>query len=181
MCIVSIYIITFACTHAHTCPQLLERGRPEYHRSLLRIMTEHLKLQDPTNASVRGVSQDLMTVVFPHLKGDLWKEAVDIMKLIISSSASFVRPPTHHIPADLGLFNQSLPGATLQFSIDLRNPSDLALGQEHVTPSTTSWKKPQGCQRRTREKLLSVLSACTPVALLMSSPSVRGVVMVRVW
>ena len=172
-----VHTHTCTCTHPHILThvhtQLLEKGRPEYYRSLLRIMTEHLKLQVPTNASVRGVSQDVMTVVFPHLKGDLWKESIDIMKLIISSSASFVRPPTHHIPADLGLFNQSLPGPTLQFSIDLKNPADLAMGQDHGVSSTSSWKRPQGCQRKTREKLISVLSACTPVALLMTSPSVR--------
>ena len=37
---------------------------------------------------------------------------------------------------------------------------------------TTAWKRPQACQRRTRERLLSVLNACVPVPVLISSPSV---------
>ena len=47
---------------------------------------------------------------------------------------------------------------------------DLSFAQEHV--SVSSWKKPQGSHRRTRERLLSVLNACVPVPVLMSSPSV---------
>lgn len=51
-----------------------------------------------------------------------------------------------------------------------RGSGDLSLAQEHIVPS--SWKKPHHCQRRTRERLLSVLSACGPFPVLMSSPSV---------
>ena len=41
------------------------------------------------------------------------------------------------------------------------------------TPAvTSSWKRPHACQKHTRERLLSVLNACVPVPLLMSSPSV---------
>lgn len=72
---------------------------------------------------------------------------------------------------DLGLFNQTLPGPTLQFSIDLRRgSSDLDL----ATPTgiNSSWKQPHASQRRTRERLASVLHASGPGLGLMSSPSV---------
>ena len=55
-----------------------------------------------------------------HLKGPLWKEALDLLKLAVSNSSSLVQPPTRGLPVDLGLFNQTLPGPTLQFSMNLQ-------------------------------------------------------------
>ena len=105
------------------------------------------------------------------LQGALWKEALELLKFAVSNSASLVQPPTRGLPVDLGLFNQTLPGPTLQFAIDLQHgSSDMSLAD---APSiSTPWKRPQGCQRRTRERLLSVLNACVPVPVLISSPSV---------
>ena len=106
------------------------------------------------------------------IQGQLWKEALDLLKLAVSNSASLVQPLTRGLPIDMGLFNQTLPGPTLQFSMDLQHGSyDLGLAVDsHLT--TASWKRPQACQRRTREHLLSVLNASGPVPVIMSSPSV---------
>lgn len=72
---------------------------------------------------------------------------------------------------DLGLFNQTLPGPTLQFTMDLyHGSSDLELANS--LPQHSSWKQPQASQRRTRERLMSVLNTCAPGVGLMSSPSV---------
>ena len=44
-----------------------------------------------------------------------------MLKLTVSSSACLVHPPARDMPVvDLGLFNQSLPGPTLPFSMDLQ-------------------------------------------------------------
>ena len=108
------------------------------------------------------------------LQGQLWKEGLDLLKLVVSNSASLVQPPTRGLPiVDLGLFNQTLPGPTLQFSVDLQPGShDLSLAQEHVVVS--SWKTPHASHRRTRERLQSVLNACVPTPVLISSPSVSN-------
>lgn len=46
---------------------------------------------------------------------------------------------------DLGFFQESLPGPTLQFSVDLTAGShDLKLANEATLQS--SWRRPQGCQ-----------------------------------
>lgn len=110
--------------------------------------------------------------LLPLLQGQLWKEGLDLLKLVVSNSASLVQPPTRGLPIiDLGLFNQTLPGPTLQFSVDLHPGShDLSLAQEHVVVS--SWKNPHASHRRTRERLQSVLNACVPTPVLISSPSV---------
>ena len=70
---------------------------------------------------MHAVVSSIVTVVHRHLKGPLWKEAVDLLKLAVSNSAALVQPPTRGLPVvDLGLFNQTLPGPTLQFSMDLQ-------------------------------------------------------------
>ena len=96
---------------------------------------------------------------------------MELLKFAVSNSASLVQPPTRGLPVDLGLFNQTLPGPTLQFTINIQHGSpDMSLAD--APPISTPWKRPQGCQRRTRERLLSVLNACVPVPVLISSPSV---------
>lgn len=94
-----------------------------------------------------------------------------LLTLAVSNSASLVQPPTRGLPVDLGLFNQTLPGPTLQFTMDLHHGS-LDLGLAHAPVISSSWKQPQASQRRTRERLVSVLNACGPGVGLMSSPSV---------
>ena len=104
-------------------------------------------------------------------QGHLWREALSLLTLAVSNSSSLVQPPTRGLPVDLCLFNQTLPGPTLQFTVDLRRvSSDLDLASTPVINS--SWKQPQASQRRTRERLASVLNACGPGLALMSSPSV---------
>lgn len=50
------------------------------------------------------------------------------------------------------------------------NSSDLSLAREE--PLQPLWKNPAGSQRTTRQWLLSVINACVPIPVLMSSPSV---------
>ena len=98
----------------------------------------------------------------PCLQSPLWREALDILKLSVSNSASIIAPPTHGraIPImDIG--TQALPGPTLAFNVDLsKGSSDVELLKDVVTPS--SWKRPQASLRRTREKLMNLLNAFGP-------------------
>ena len=71
----------------------------------------------------------------------------------------------------IGLFNQTLPGPILQFSINLQRGSpDTNLAD--TSSISTAWQRPQACQWRIRERLVSVFNACMPVPVLTSSPSV---------
>ena len=102
-------------------PQMLEQGPSLYHRPVLRLLYEYLHLQEPRVTKMHAMVSSIVTVVHRHLKGPLWKEAVDLLKLAVSNSAALVQPPTRGLPVvDLGLFNQTLPGPTLQFSMDLQ-------------------------------------------------------------
>lgn len=99
--------------------QMLEQGPDIYHRPILRLLYEYLRLQEPLAQDIQPMVNSTMIVVHRHLAGPLWKEAVDLLKLAVSSSAALVQPTTRGLPVDLGIFNQTLPGPTLQFKIDL--------------------------------------------------------------
>lgn len=100
---------------------MLEQGPALYHRAVLRLLYEYLRLQEPKAPKMHVLINSITTVVHRHLKGSLWREAVDLLKLAVSNSAALVQPPTRGLPVvDLGLFNQTLPGPTLQFSMDLK-------------------------------------------------------------
>ena len=95
---------------------MLEQGPDLYHRPVLRLLYEYLRLQESLPRGLQPLVNSTMVVVHRHLAGTLWKEAVDLLKLAVSSSAALVQPPTRGLPVDL---NQTLPGPTLQFKIDL--------------------------------------------------------------
>lgn len=100
---------------------MLEQGPSLYHREVLRLLYEYLRLQEPKAPKMHALINSITAVVHRHLKGPLWREAVDLLKLAVSNSAALVQPPTRGLPVvDLGLFNQTLPGPTLQFSMDLK-------------------------------------------------------------
>ena len=99
---------------------MLEQGPTLYHRPVLRLLYEYLRLQEPLAHGMHALVNSTMVVVHRHLRGALWKEAVDVLKLVVSNSAALVQPPTRGLPVDLGLFNQTLPGPTLQFMMDLQ-------------------------------------------------------------
>ena len=174
---------------------MLEQGPAIYHRPVLRLLYEYLRLQEPQARGMHALINSTMVAVHRHLLGPLWKEAMDLVKLAVSNSAALVLPPTRGLPVDLGLFNQTLPGPTLQFQMNLKvmclcpeftvmcrsqcsthicapqtNSSDLSLAQD--LPVQSLWRNPAGSQRSTRERLLSVIKACIPIPVLMSSPSV---------
>lgn len=100
--------------------QMLEQGPDIYHRPVLRLLYEYLRLQEPLAHRMQGLVNSTMVVVHRHLAGPLWREAVDLLKLVVASSAALVQPPTRGLPVDLGLIHHTLPGPTLQFKMDLQ-------------------------------------------------------------
>ena len=99
---------------------MLEQGPDIYHRPVLRLLYEYLRLQEPLAHRMQGLVNSTIVVVHRHLAGPLWKEAVDLLKLVVASSAALVQPPTRGLPVDLGLIHHTLPGPTLQFKMDLQ-------------------------------------------------------------
>ncbi|XP_039701099.1 protein furry homolog-like isoform X8 [Pteropus medius] len=193
--------------------ELLEKGLSSMQQSLLQIIYSLLSHIDLSAAPVKQFNLEIIKIIGKYVQSPYWKEALNILKLVVSRSASLVVP--NDIPktygGDIGspeisftkIFNVSkeLPGKTLDFHFDIsetpiignkygdqhsaagRNGKPKVIAVTRSTSSTSSgsnsnalvpvsWKRPQLSQRRTREKLMNVLSLCGPESGLPKNPSV---------
>ncbi|GAB5570835.1 protein furry homolog-like isoform X4 [Prionailurus iriomotensis] len=194
--------------------ELLEKGLSSMQQSLLQIIYSLLSHIDLSAAPVKQFNLEIIKIIGKYVQSPYWKEALNILKLVVSRSASLVVP--NDIPktygGDLGspeisftkIFNnvsKELPGKTLDFHFDIsetpiignkygdqhsaagRNGKPKVIAVTRSTSSTSSgsnsnalvpvsWKRPQLSQRRTREKLMNVLSLCGPESGLPKNPSV---------
>ncbi|NWX99464.1 FRYL protein, partial [Nothoprocta ornata] len=194
--------------------ELLEKGLASMQQSLLQIIYSLLSHIDLSTAPVKQFNLEIIKVIGKYVQSPYWKEALNILKLVVSRSASLVVP--NDIPKSYGgeigspeisftkIFNnvsKELPGKTLDFHFDIsetpiignkygdqhsaagRNGKPKVIAVTRSTSSTSSgsnsnalvpvsWKRPQLSQRRTREKLMNVLSLCGPESGLPKNPSV---------
>uniref|UniRef100_A0A452R0R8 FRY like transcription coactivator n=1 Tax=Ursus americanus TaxID=9643 RepID=A0A452R0R8_URSAM len=194
--------------------ELLEKGLSSMQQSLLQIIYSLLSHIDLSAAPVKQFNLEIIKIIGKYVQSPYWKEALNILKLVVSRSASLVVPndiPKTYV-GDLGspeisftkIFNnvsKELPGKTLDFHFDIsetpiignkygdqhsatgRNGKPKVIAVTRSTSSTSSgsnsnalvpvsWKRPQLSQRRTREKLMNVLSLCGPESGLPKNPSV---------
>uniref|UniRef100_A0A669EJ86 Furry homolog, like n=1 Tax=Oreochromis niloticus TaxID=8128 RepID=A0A669EJ86_ORENI len=185
--------------------ELLEKGLPSMQQSLLQIIYSLLSHIDLSAAPVKQFNLEIMKIIGKYVQSPHWKEAQNILKLVVSRSASLVVPEDVQRSyssescsspeiAFTRIFNNSskeLPGKTLDFHFDIsetpiighkygdqrtaagRNGKPQVIAVTRSTSSTSSgsnsnglvqvsWKRPQLSQRRTRERLMNVLSLCGP-------------------
>ncbi|XP_056115791.1 protein furry homolog-like isoform X2 [Rhinichthys klamathensis goyatoka] len=195
--------------------ELLEKGLNSMQQSLLQIIYSLLSHIDLSAAPVKQFNLEIMKIIGKYVQSPYWKEAQNILKLVVSRSASLVVPDEvqrSYSTESTGspeiaftrIFNNSskeLPGKTLDFHFDIsetpiighkygdqrsavgRNGKPQIIAVTRSTSSTSSgsnsnglvpvsWKRPQLSQRRTREKLMNVLSLCGPESGLPKNPSV---------
>eukprot|EP00064_Thunnus_orientalis_P010599 superscaffoldBa00001453_g10625 len=196
--------------------ELLEKGLPSMQQSLLQIIYSLLSHIDLSAAPVKQFNLEIMKIIGKYVQSPHWKEAQNILKLVVSRSASLVVPDDvqrSYSTESCGspeiaftrIFNNSskeLPGKTLDFHFDIsetpiighkygdqrtaagRNGKPQVIAVTRSTSSTSSgsnsnglvpvsWKRPQLSQRRTRERLMNVLSLCGPESGIPKNPSVR--------
>ncbi|XP_063321968.1 protein furry homolog-like isoform X5 [Pelmatolapia mariae] len=196
--------------------ELLEKGLPSMQQSLLQIIHSLLSHIDLSAAPVKQFNLEIMKIIGKYVQSPHWKEAQNILKLVVSRSASLVVPEDVQRSyssescsspeiAFTRIFNNSskeLPGKTLDFHFDIsetpiighkygdqrtaagRNGKPQVIAVTRSTSSTSSgsnsnglvqvsWKRPQLSQRRTRERLMNVLSLCGPESGIPKNPSVR--------
>ncbi|XP_068448806.1 protein furry homolog-like isoform X2 [Clinocottus analis] len=196
--------------------ELLEKGLPSMQQSLLQIIYSLLSHVDLSAAPVKQFNLEIMKIIGKYVQSPHWKEAQNILKLVVSRSASLVVPDDvqrSYSTESCGspeiaftrIFNNSskeLPGKTLDFHFDIsetpiighkygdqrtpvgRNGKPQVIAVTRSTSSTSSgsnsnglvpvsWKRPQLSQRRTRERLMNVLSLCGPESGVPKNPSVR--------
>ncbi|XP_053470600.1 protein furry homolog-like isoform X1 [Ictalurus furcatus] len=195
--------------------ELLEKGLPSMQQSLLQIIYSLLSHIDLSAAPVKQFNLEIMKIIGKYVQSPYWKEAQNILKLVVSRSACLVVPdevqrsysaessgsPEITFARIFNNASKELPGKTLDFHFDIsetpiighkygdqrnaagRNGKPQVIAVTRSTSSTSSgsnsnglvpvsWKRPQLSQRRTREKLMNVLSLCGPETGMPKNPSV---------
>uniref|UniRef100_A0A8B9JAT0 Furry homolog a (Drosophila) n=1 Tax=Astyanax mexicanus TaxID=7994 RepID=A0A8B9JAT0_ASTMX len=198
--------------------RLLEKGLPSMQQSLLQIIYSLLTHMDLGGIQAKPFNVEVLKTIEKFVQTVHWKEALNILKLVVSRSASLALPSSpagsssssstgaSHVEISRvwDAASKSLPGKTLDFTFDIsetpvigRRYDELhgSPGQDGkvrgvvaVTRSTSStssgsnnnnhalvpvsWKRPQSSQKRTREKLVNVLTLCGQEVGLTKNPSV---------
>ncbi|XP_068703466.1 protein furry homolog-like isoform X2 [Montipora foliosa] len=179
--------------------EVLERGPVIYHQVVLGLVCSLMKFGDFSSPSMRHFQNDALKTISKYLKGNLWKESLDILKMAVSHSSHLDTPPprpassvwTAHDSswsAEAMMIKKDLPGRTLDFTFDLSTtpvigrkitpefPGELTRENKVLSPVGTvdlsTWRKPHLSQRRTRERIVNVLTTCGHTVGLKQSPSV---------
>ncbi|KAJ8795363.1 hypothetical protein J1605_018378 [Eschrichtius robustus] len=112
--------------------ELLEKGLSSMQQSLLQIIYSLLSHIDLSAAPVKQFNLEIIKIIGKYVQSPYWKEALNILKLVVSRSASLVVP--NDIPRTYGgdagspeisftkIFNnvsKELPGKTLDFHFDI--------------------------------------------------------------
>ncbi|MCI4388211.1 hypothetical protein PGIGA_G00082920 [Pangasianodon gigas] len=190
--------------------ELLDKGLPSMQQPLLQIIYSLLSHMDLAAIQVKAFNVEVLKTIEKFVHTVHWKEALNVLKLVVSRSASLSLPSYAH--GDLANLevsrmmwdgsSKALPGKTLEFHFDIsetpvigrrydelqgrggRDGKARAIAVTRSTSSTSSgsssnpvlvpvsWKKPQSSQKRTREKLVNVLSLCGQEVGLTKNPSV---------
>ncbi|XP_010154358.1 PREDICTED: protein furry homolog, partial [Eurypyga helias] len=188
--------------------ELLEKGLPSMQQSLLQMIYSLLSYMDLSAIPVKQFNMEVLKTIEKYVQSIHWREALNILKLVVSRSASLVLPSYQH--SDLSKMeihrvwnsaSKELPGKTLEFHFDIsetpiigrrydelqsssgRDGKPRAVAVTRSTSSTSSgsnsnvlvpvsWKRPQYSQKRTKEKLVHVLSLCGQEVGLSKNPSV---------
>ncbi|XP_076833459.1 protein furry homolog isoform X6 [Brachyhypopomus gauderio] len=194
--------------------ELLEKGLASMQQSLLQIIYSLLAHMELSSIQAQAFNMEVLKTIEKFVQTAHWKEALNILKLVVSRSASLAlpsSPPSCSVShVDIGRVwdatSKSLPGKTLDFHFDISETPVIGRPYEDldasprsdgkargmvVSPSTSStsstssgsnrtnhvlvpvsWRRPQSSQKRTREKLVNVLTLCGQQVGLTKNPSV---------
>uniref|UniRef100_A0A665VPD8 Furry homolog a (Drosophila) n=1 Tax=Echeneis naucrates TaxID=173247 RepID=A0A665VPD8_ECHNA len=142
--------------------ELLEKGLPGMQQTLLQIIYSLLSHMDLSGIQAKPFNMEVLKTIEKFVQTVHWREALNILKLVVSRSASLVQPSAPQ--SDLSYedisrvwdrSSKALPGKTLDFHFDISEVRDVLF-----------------YSKRTREKLVRVLSLCGQEVGLTKNPSV---------
>ncbi|KAF2884642.1 hypothetical protein ILUMI_21529 [Ignelater luminosus] len=115
--------------------EVLEKGPSNLQLPILNIVHCILHYVDLASASAQPINADLLRVIAKYIEGVHWKEALKILKLVVTRSSTLVAPPAsvqhtywegsvtsvpHPSFSDSDVFmKKELPGRTMEFTFDL--------------------------------------------------------------
>ena len=74
--------------------EVLEKGPTNLQLPVLNILHCMLHYIDLASAAAQPINGDLLRVIVKYIEGVHWKEALKILKLVVTRSSSLVAPPT---------------------------------------------------------------------------------------
>ncbi|KAL1517075.1 hypothetical protein ABEB36_000886 [Hypothenemus hampei] len=115
--------------------EILEKGPANLQLPILNIIHCVLHYVDLATTAAQPINADLLKLIIKYIEGPHWKEALKILKLVVSRASSLVAPPTSitthweshfssipHPPTfteDTVFSRKELPGRTMEFTFDL--------------------------------------------------------------
>uniref|UniRef100_A0A4W5PN63 FRY microtubule binding protein n=1 Tax=Hucho hucho TaxID=62062 RepID=A0A4W5PN63_9TELE len=105
--------------------ELLEKGLPSMQQTLLQIIYSLLSHMDLSVIQAKPFNMEVLKTIEKFVQTAHWREALNILKLVVSRSASLVQPTSPHSELahlDLQVWERSskaLPGKTLDFTFDI--------------------------------------------------------------
>ncbi|PNI60440.1 FRY isoform 6 [Pan troglodytes] len=106
--------------------ELLEKGLPSVQQPLLQVIYSLLSYMDLSVVPVKQFNVEVLKTIEKYVQSVHWREALNILKLVVSRSASLVLPSYQH--SDLSKIeihrvwtsaSKELPGKTLDFHFDI--------------------------------------------------------------
>ncbi|KAK9877860.1 hypothetical protein WA026_020090 [Henosepilachna vigintioctopunctata] len=136
--------------------EILEKGPNTLQLAVLNIIHCILHYVDLASAASQPINADLLRVIVKYIDGVHWKEALKILKLVVTRSSSLVTPPssiqTHWESSlsstshssfgdDNGFSKKELPGRTMDFTFDLSQTP--VIGRKYLTKKEESSNSPK--------------------------------------
>uniref|UniRef100_H2Y333 Cell morphogenesis protein C-terminal domain-containing protein n=3 Tax=Ciona intestinalis TaxID=7719 RepID=H2Y333_CIOIN len=156
--------------------EILGKGPQSMNGPCLQVLFNLLSLSSVlSNEEHTTIINSVLCVVYEHLHGKDWNEALNILKLAVSRSSHLVLPATlsPHKVVGATSTQYELPGLTLSFDFDLnnlkKNEKERNVGKifsmnvydyRTMEPMVSSWHHPVPSQVNTRELVRSTINAC---------------------
>ncbi|ELK18720.1 Protein furry like protein [Pteropus alecto] len=130
--------------------ELLEKGLPSVQQPLLQVIHSLLSYADLSTVPVRQFNMGVLKTVEKYVQSVHWREALNILKLVVSRSASLVLPACQH--GDLSKIeirrvwasaSKELPGKTLEFHFDISETPIIGRRYDELQSSSGPDGKPR--------------------------------------
>ncbi|XP_030765953.1 protein furry isoform X3 [Sitophilus oryzae] len=113
--------------------EILEKGPSNLQLPILNIIHCVLHYVDLATPAAQPINADLLRIIIKYVESPHWKEALKILKLVVSRSSTLVAPPTtltthwesnltsipHPSFSDDVFAKKELPGRTMEFTFDM--------------------------------------------------------------
>ncbi|XP_064474584.1 protein furry-like [Ornithodoros turicata] len=184
--------------------EMVEKGSPALTQHTLCVLYCALLYID-IHGAAQAINADLLRSISRHVEGTQWKDALKILKHVVTRSSTLAAPPSN-VPSTLSTASadcvsiassssfaeseakRELPGRTMEFTFDFSVTPIVGVGDSKNSASPRrslshnhsfsdngslgGWRRPWLSQGRTREHLVSLLTACGQRVGLPKSPSV---------